>query len=212
MDDTALAQHLFSKGIRDPRVLAAIGGLSRSDFVPEDLVTRAPEDRALGIGHGQTISQPFVVAAMSEALALQPGDRVLEVGTGSGYQAAVLARMGADVWSIERLAPLAEAAHERLSRLGFGHVHLKLGDGTQGWPEAAPFRAIVVTAAGPNIPDALVEQIEPGGRLVAPVGPQEGPQQLLLLEKNDAGEVARIAPLLPVQFVPLVSGLENASV
>ncbi|MFN0061823.1 MAG: protein-L-isoaspartate(D-aspartate) O-methyltransferase [Myxococcaceae bacterium] len=212
MGDIELASTLKTKGITDERVLGAMASLSRQEFVPLEETAAATHDAALGIGHGQTISQPFVVAVMTQALGVRPGERVLEVGTGSGYQAAVLARLGVDVWSIERIPQLADEARHRLTRLGFPHVHLKVGDGTRGWPDAAPFDAIIVTAAAPRIPVALIEQLAPGGRLIAPVGPVSASQELVLLEKDEHGSVARVAPFLPVQFVPLIEDSRPARV
>jgi protein-L-isoaspartate(D-aspartate) O-methyltransferase len=162
----------------------------------------AYDDRPLPIDHGQTISQPFIVALMTELLEPEPGDRVLEVGTGSGYQAAILARLVARVYTIEIIEPLAERAAERLARLGYHNVETRLGDGYHGWPEAAPFDAIVVTAAADHVPPPLVEQLRAGGRMVIPVGDRFSVQQLLLIEKTADDEV-RTRQLLPVRFVPL---------
>ncbi len=182
-------------------VLEAMRRVPRPLFVPEAERDRAWEDRPLPIGHGQTISQPSVVALMTDLLDIRPGDRVLEIGTGSGYQAAVLAELGADVWSIEIVEPLAESARRRLESLGY-RVHLRHGDGYHGWPEAAPFDAIIVTAAASHVPPPLVAQLRPGGRMVIPVGGRFTLQYLMLVEKDaDGGVTTR--QLLPVIFVPL---------
>ncbi len=201
----ALARHLAGRGIRDPRVLEAVERLPRSLFVPRLLRAVADVDAALPIGHGQTISQPFVVAVMTEALALAGTEKVLEVGTGSGYQAAVLALLAREVYSVELLAPLAERAREVLCvALGLANVHLRTGDGAAGWPEAAPFDRIVVTAAAPAVPPALLEQLAPGGRMILPVGPAAGTQVLRLVEKGADGSLSQ-RDLHEVVFVPLRS-------
>jgi protein-L-isoaspartate(D-aspartate) O-methyltransferase len=201
----ALARHLAGRGIRDPRVLEAVERLPRSLFVPRLLRAVADVDAALPIGHGQTISQPFVVAVMTEALALAGTEKVLEVGTGSGYQAAVLALLAREVYSVELLAPLAERAREVLCvTLGLANVHLRIGDGAAGWPEAAPFDRIVVTAAAPAVPPALLEQLAPGGRMILPVGPAAGTQVLRLVEKGADGSLSQ-RDLHEVVFVPLRS-------
>ena len=189
-----------ARGVRDPAVLAALRRVPRHGFVPEDVRPRAYQDRALPIGHGQTISQPFIVASMTEQLQLSRRARVLEVGTGSGYQAAVLAEIAAEVYTIEIVAPLAERATETLASLGYGRVHVRSGDGYRGWPEAAPFDAIVVTAAPDHVPQALVEQLAPGGRLVIPVGGR-GAQDLRLLVREAEGIREEI--LYGVLFVPM---------
>jgi len=205
MSDLELAEALSQNGISDERVLEAIRGLSRADFVPESLRASATQDSPLPIGHGQTISQPFIVAYMTQALALQPGERVLEIGTGSGYQAAVLARMGVEVYTVEVLPELARSARERLERLGLGHIHFRLGDGTAGWPEAAPFDAILGTAAPEELPPALYHQLRPGGRLLVPVGPQKGHQELIRVTRPPRGQVPEVEKLLAVRFVPMTS-------
>lgn len=158
------------RGVDDPRVLAAMRRVPRHLFVPQPLWDQAYNDYPLPIGEDQTISQPYIVALMTEALELQAGDRVLEIGTGSGYQAAVLAELAAKVYSIDRLASLAEKARQVLAELGYTNFQLRVGDGTQGWPEEAPFDAILVTAGAPQVPRPLVEQLALGGRLVVPVG------------------------------------------
>jgi protein-L-isoaspartate(D-aspartate) O-methyltransferase len=194
-----VSEQIEARGISDARLLAALRRVPRHEFVPAAARPHAYEDHAVAIGHGQTISQPYVVALMTELAALQPGARVLEIGTGSGYQAAVLAELGADVHSIEIVAPLARRAAATLARLGYGAVRVRQGDGYRGWPEAAPFDAILVTAAPPRVPPALLAQLAPGGRLVIPVGDVE--QQLEVHTRTEAGfEVRRVAP---VRFVPM---------
>ena len=193
---------LVSRGIRDARVLAALGKVPRQEFVPKALQAEAYQDGPLPIGHGQTISQPYVVAFMTEALVLRPRDRVLEIGTGSGYQAAVLAGLVAEVFSIELLEPLARRAEADLRRLGYGNVKVRAGDGYGGWPEAAPFEAILVTCAPDEVPEALVDQLKVGGRMIVPVGSQGAAQELILLRKTLEG-LERQA-VLPVRFVPMV--------
>lgn len=190
--------------IGDERVLEAIRAVPREAFVPDGLRSRAYENVALPIGVGQTISQPLVVARMTELLRLQPGDRVLDVGTGSGYHAAVLAQLARHVWSVERHRGLSEQAAANLRRAGIANVTLVVGDGSRGLPDEAPFDAInVAAAAWPEIPPALERQLAPGGRLVAPVGASG--QQLVLAERSGAGTLTR-ATLDPVRFVPLIEG------
>lgn len=184
-----------------PRVETALREVPRHEFVPADSEEQAYLNRPLIIGHGQTISQPFIVALMTELLDLEPGDRVLEIGTGSGYQAAVLARLADQVYTIEIVEPLGVAARERLARLGYGNVSVRIGDGNRGWPEAAPFDAIIVTAGG-RVPPALLEQLGEGGRLVIPVDVAPGDQELRVYHKDASGEVS-MTPSLPVRFVPL---------
>ena len=191
--------------VLDGRVLDAMRRVPRHEFVPPAERDQAYDDRPLPIGHGQTISQPYIVALMTDLLAVEPGDAVFELGTGSGYQAAVLAALGARVHTVEIVAPLAEAAAERLARLGYSGVAPRAGDGYDGWPERAPFDGIVVTAAATHVPPPLVQQLRPGGRMVIPVGPAFMVQQLLLVEKDADGTV-RTRALLPVAFVPLTGG------
>ena len=186
----------------DPRVAAALGKVPRHRFVPAHLADRAYENRPLPIGHEQTISQPFIVALMTELVDPKPADRVLEVGTGSGYQAAVLAELVARVYTIEIVRPLGEQAAELLKTLGYRNVEVRIGDGYLGWPEAAPFDAIVVTAAPDHMPQPLIDQLAPGGRLIAPVGSRFGIQQLQLLRKDAQGR-AVTRSVLEVRFVPL---------
>jgi len=194
---------LAERGIRDPRVLSAMSNVPRHEFVPEDYRQDAYEDHPLPIGEGQTISQPYIVAAMLEHLALQANDRVLEIGTGSGYVTALLARLCAEVYSMERHAPLAGAAENTLQRLGFCNVRIKVGDGSQGCAEYAPFDAILVSAATPLMPPALFDQLREGGRMTAPVGPSSS-QELQLIHKIDGQP--KLVVLEGCRFVPLVEG------
>ena len=192
---------LKPRGIKDERVLAAMAKVPREEFTPENLRARAYADSALPIGHDQTISQPFIVAFMTEQLRPQPTDRVLEIGTGSGYQTAVLAELVKDVYSIEILEPLAKEASARLARLHYANAHVKTGDGYQGWPEVAPFDAIIVTCAPDKVPQPLTQQLKEDGRMIIPVGSGID-QQLYLLEKKH-GQLAQTA-ILPVRFVPMI--------
>jgi protein-L-isoaspartate(D-aspartate) O-methyltransferase len=201
-----VAEQLIPQGISDSATLAAMRAVPRHEFVPPDQRPYAYEDTPLPIGNDQTISQPAVVALMTELVRPRAGMRVLEVGTGSGYQAAVLAEMGARVWTIEIFRALAEEARRRLARLGYRGVTVRHGDGYAGWPEAAPFDAIVVTAGADSIPPALIEQLAPGGRLVMPVGDPFLDQELVLVEKDAGGRIAS-RRLLPVRFVPLLRGV-----
>ncbi len=193
-------EQIAARGVTDPAVLRAMRVVPRHEFVPSRVRADAHDDRPLPIGHGQTISQPYIVALMTELAAVKPGDRVLEIGTGSGYQAAVLAELGAQLYSIEIVEPLARSATETLRRLGYGRVEVHHGDGYRGWPDAAPFDAIVVTAAPPEVPPALLAQLAPGGRLVIPVGTAE--QELRLLVRTPSGIETRRS--VPVRFVPMV--------
>jgi protein-L-isoaspartate(D-aspartate) O-methyltransferase len=199
-------QGLVAAGIRDSATLAAMRAVPRHEFVPPDQRQLAYEDIPLPIGHDQTISQPAIVALMTELIEPRPGKKVLEVGTGSGYQAAVLAQAGCRVWTMEIFRALAEEARARLERLGYANVTVRHGDGYAGWPEEAPFDAIMVTAAAESIPPALVNQLAPGGRLVMPVGQQFPYQELVLLQKDSAGRVTS-RELLPVRFVPFLRGV-----
>ena len=184
------------------RVMAAIAKVPRHEFVPALERRNAYANRPLPIGMGQTISQPFIVALMTDLMEVKPGDRVLELGTGSGYQAALLAELAGTVYTIEIVEPLAREAAERLNRLGYRNVVTKIGDGYQGWREHAPFDSIMVTAAPRTVPQPLIDQLKPGGRLVVPVGGQAAGQSLLLLEKQPDGTVTR-RTILAVRFVPL---------
>ena len=186
----------------DPTVMRAMGAVRRHRFVPDRYVSQAYENHPLPIGHGQTISQPYIVALMSNLLALKSGARILEVGTGSGYQAAVLAEMGMQVYSIEIIRPLAESARSRLKTEGYDEVRVNIGDGYFGWQEHAPFDGIIVTAAADHIPPPLLDQLKNGGRLIIPVGGRFSVQQLVLASK-DAQGVVTTRQILPVRFVPL---------
>jgi protein-L-isoaspartate(D-aspartate) O-methyltransferase len=198
-----VGRQIKARGVKDPRVLAAMAKVPRHLFVPESQRPYAYEDRPLPIGHDQTISQPYIVALMTEVVRVEPGDKVLEIGTGSGYQAAVLSEITPEVYTIEILPPLAEQARGRLRRLGYVTVKVKTGDGYLGWPEVAPFDAIIVTAAPDHIPHKLVEQLKDGGRMVVPVGGRQV-QRLTLVERH--GNKLRITSLIPVLFVPMVHG------
>jgi len=191
------------RGITNARVLAAMGQVPRHEFVPAPLRARAYGDHPLPIGYDQTISQPFIVAFMTEKLEPQPMDKVLEIGTGSGYQAAVLAGLVSNVCTIEIVEPLARRAEADLKRLGYTNVLVRAGDGYQGWPDAAPFDAIIVTCAPERVPQPLVDQLKEGGRMIIPVGPA-GDQALYVLQKQ-GGRVEKRA-VLPVRFVPMTGG------
>ncbi len=196
-----VAETIEARGVRDPRVLEAMRRAPRHELVPAALRDRAHEDNPLPIGHDQTISQPYIVAAMTEAAQLAPGEKVLEVGTGSGYQAIVLAEMGGlEIYSIEIVEPLARRTHELLAKLGYDKLHLRIGDGYRGWPEAAPFDAIIVTAAPGEVPRPLIDQLAVGGRLVIPVG-EFGDQTLEVIVKDANGTTSET--LFPVRFVPM---------
>ena len=187
----------------DDRVMAVMGKVPRHSFVPEHRASDAYLNRPLPIGEGQTISQPYIVALSTDLLEPRPGDVVLEVGTGSGYQAAVLAELVRQVYSIEIVVPLGREAARRLRALGYDNVEVKIGDGYQGWPEKGPFDGIVVTAAAPDVPMPLVNQLKLGGRMVIPIGPHFAEQELVLIEKLADGSVTR-RTVLPVRFVPMI--------
>jgi protein-L-isoaspartate(D-aspartate) O-methyltransferase len=197
--------NLTGRNALSPRVADALAKVNREAFVAPGSEPAAYENRPLPIGHGQTISQPFVVALMTELLDLQPTEKVLEVGTGSGYQAAIVAEVVEQVYSIEVIPELAARAAVALSSQGHANVELRTGDGGLGWPERAPFDAIIVTAAAPDVPPALVDQLRPGGRMVMPVGSRHGDQELLLITKDRVNNVIRRS-VLPVAFVPLTGG------
>ena len=194
---------LGGDAVRDPRVLDAMRQVPRHLFVPPEIVPYAYEDRPLPIGYAQTISQPYIVAKMTELAQPKSGDRALEIGTGSGYQAAVLSKLVAEVFTMEIVEPLGRQAAERLRAMGYRNVEVRIGDGYQGWPEKAPFEVILVTAAPPEIPPKLIEQLKPGGRMVVPVGELPNDQWLVLITKNAKGEV-RKRDVMPVRFVPMV--------
>ncbi len=194
-------QQLKPRGIKDERVLAAMTKVPREEFIPVDARADAYEDGPLPIGYDQTISQPYVVAFMTEQLRPKQSDRVLEIGSGSGYQAAILAELVADVYTIDIVEPLAKTAEATLQRLGYKNVHVRVGDGYKGWPEEAPFDAIIVTCASEKVPQPLVDQLKDGGRMVIPVG-ERFAQQLYLFEKKN-GQLKESASL-PVRFVPML--------
>lgn len=194
---------IIGLGVTDPQVVQAMRAVPRHEFVPDQYLDQAYENHPLPIGYGQTISQPYIVALMTEALDLEPGDRVLEIGTGSGYQAAVLAEVGVEVYSVEILEPLATQAADRLTRLGYTDLHLRQADGYLGWPEQAPFDAIVVTAAPDHVPQPLLSQLAVGGVLVIPVGPVGGYQELWRITRLDQENYESLS-LGGVRFVPLV--------
>jgi protein-L-isoaspartate(D-aspartate) O-methyltransferase len=197
-----IGEQIRARGVSEPRVLEALARVPRERFVPDASRHDAHGDHPIPIGHGQTISQPYIVAYMTEALRLDPTHRVLEIGTGCGYQTAVLAELARDVYSIEVIAALAEGARRTLDALGYTHVHIRVGDGHAGWPELAPFDRILVAAAAESVPPALVEQLADGGILVIPVG--VGHQELRVLRKE--GDALDLLATLAVRFVPLVRG------
>ncbi len=199
-------QQIIARGVKDPAVIRAMESVPRHLFVPESEMAYAYLDEPRPIGHGQTISQPYIVAFMTEQLHLKPTDRVLEIGTGSGYQAAVLAEIVDSVYTIEIVSELARIASERLQELGYDNVQVKQGDGYNGWPEKAPFDAIIVTAAPPNIPPPLLEQLKIGGVMVLPVG--EYVQELVVVQKSEEGISMR--NVLPVRFVPMTGKVQQS--
>ncbi len=198
-------QQLVARGVRDVRVLEAMRSVPRHEFVPERQRDAAYTDGPLPIGEQQTISQPYIVAIMTELAKLDATSRVLEVGTGSGYQAAVLQEVAGEVFSIEIVPELAQHARTLLPRLGYGEIHLREGDGYQGWPDTAPFDAILVTAAPPEVPEPLIEQLAVGGRLVVPVGRWN--QQLVVLTKSETGVEREV--IFPVRFVPMTGEIQR---
>ncbi|MFH1679967.1 MAG: protein-L-isoaspartate(D-aspartate) O-methyltransferase [Candidatus Eisenbacteria bacterium] len=198
-------KQIEARGVKDPRVLEAMRDVPRHRFVPPDLAGSAYEDYPLPIGYDQTISQPYIVAAMTELLDLEPGEKVLEIGTGSGYQAAVLAEITERVFSIEIVPELAEAALRNLRAEGYDSVQVRAGDGYRGWPEEAPFQGIIVTAAPDHVPQPLIDQLDEGGRLVIPVG--DVYQELVVLRKEN-GEIRR-RTVIPVRFVPMTGEAEG---
>ncbi len=202
-----VTEQLVSRGISNPRVLEAMRRVPRHEFVPALMRPAAYTDRPLPIGHDQTISQPYIVAFMTEALDPKPADRVLEIGTGSGYQAAVLAGLVAQVYTIEIVAPLGERARADLARLKYTNVHVRVGDGYEGWPEHAPFDAIIVTCSPEHVPQPLVDQLRDGGRMIIPVGSPMLGQELVLLEKRAGAVVKR--EVMPVRFVPMTGKAQD---
>lgn len=201
----AMVRQIEAYGVRDSAVLQAMSRVPRHEFVPPRFSSLAYADSPLPIGYGQTISQPFIVAEMTRLLQLKPESRVLEIGTGSGYQAAVLTEFTPHVFTVEIIGQLMQSAQKRLQRLGYTVVKVRHGDGYYGWPEAAPFDAIIVTAAAGEIPPPLIAQLNNGGRMVIPVGSFLGAQSLMLVKKNADGKL-RTRSLMPVRFVPLVRG------
>jgi protein-L-isoaspartate(D-aspartate) O-methyltransferase len=199
-------EQIAARGINDEHVLAAMAKVPREEFIPQDSRPASYEDGPLQIGYGQTISQPYIVAFMTEQLQPKPSDRVLEIGTGSGYQTAILAELVADVYTIEIIEPLAKNAEATLQRLSYKNVHVKVGDGYRGWPEYAPFDAITVTCAPDHVPQPLIDQLKEDGRMIIPVG-GFGDQDLYLLEKKN-GQLQRRA-VLPVRFVPMAGEAEK---
>ena len=195
-----VATQISARGITDPATLAAMRAVPRHEFVPAQLRDEAYEDYPLPIGHGQTISQPFIVAFMTQAIRPRPGEKILEVGSGRGYQAAVLAQTDADVYTVEIVEPLAELARKTLDRLGYKKAHVLHGDGYRGWPEHAPYDAIVVTCAPEKVPSDLIAQLKDGGRMIVPVGGGME-QELVLLRKRD--DTVEQQSILPVRFVPM---------
>jgi protein-L-isoaspartate(D-aspartate) O-methyltransferase len=199
-----VARQLRRRGISDERVLDAVGRIPRHEFVPSESTLDAYSDSPLPIGEDQTISQPYIVAAMTEMLDIQPVHRVLEIGTGSGYQTAVLAELGGEIYTVEVRGPLLETALQALDRLGDQDIHSRLGDGAEGWPEFAPFDRIIGTACALEIPPALIEQLAAPGRLILPIGSFAGEQKLATVTRSEEGEID-IAGGLPVRFVMMTS-------
>jgi protein-L-isoaspartate(D-aspartate) O-methyltransferase len=195
-----IAEQIRTRDVRDPRVLAALARVPREVFLPDEVRHQAHEDHPVPIGHGQTISQPYIVAYMTEALRVEAGHRVLEIGTGCGYQTAVLAELAGEVYSVEVIAALAQRARRTLETLGYANVHIRTGDGHQGWPEHAPYDRILVAAAAESVPPALIEQLADNGILVIPVGVWN--QELRVLHKH--GDRLDLLATLGVRFVPLV--------
>lgn len=197
-------EQIQRRGVTNERVLDAMRRVPRHAFVPDPFGAAAYQDQPLPIGHDQTISQPYIVAYMTELVDPQPTDRVLEIGTGSGYQSAVMAELAAEVYSIEIVDALAARARDTLTRLGYRNVHVRSGDGYDGWPEAAPFNKVIVTAAPPGLPQALVDQLAVGGTLVVPVGSQGSGQMMTVVRKTAEGVTS--TQTIPVRFVPMVKG------
>jgi protein-L-isoaspartate(D-aspartate) O-methyltransferase len=198
-----VSEQIIARGVTEPAVVAAMSNVAREDFVPDNLRSLAYDDRPLPIGDRQTISQPYIVALMIEALKLEGGDKVLEIGTGSGYVAALLSKIAAEVFTVERIEPLATEAAKRLEDFGCTHVHVRHADGTRGWSEHAPYDAILVSAGAPVVPQSLKEQLAIGGRLVIPVGDQTNAQELVRLIRVSARQYQEES-LTYVRFVPLV--------
>jgi len=205
MREKMLEEQIIARGVTDKNVLGAMSRVKRHLFVPENLITSAYGDYPLPIGYGQTISQPYIVAYMTEQIQPKEGMKVLEIGTGCGYQAAVLGEIVKEVYSVEIIEALADSARERLKKLGHNNVHVKYGDGYKGWEEYAPFDAIVITAAPPKIPEKLIDQLKMGGRMIVPVGSFR--QELCLIEKTPGGINKKT--LLPVRFVPMIHSSQD---
>jgi len=203
MRERMVRDQMETRGVKDERVLSVMRATPRHLFVPKAMERRAYEDTPLPIGFGQTISQPYIVASMTEMLGIKPGDRILEIGTGSGYQAAVLAQLAKEVYSMEIVKELGSRSEALLKDLGHSNVQLRIGDGYRGWPEKAPFDKIILTAAPPEIPRALIDQLKNGGRLVAPEG--QSWQELVVIDKDASGKTKR-RTAYGVQFVPMVPG------
>ena len=200
--EVMVREQLEARDISDSSVLAVMRRIPRHEFVPEDYKDLAYNDRALPIGEGQTISQPYIVAYMTQVLGVQEGEKVMEIGTGSGYQAAILSELGGEVYTIEIVEPLGMAAKRRLKALGYRNVTLRIGDGYNGWPEVAPFDAIMVTAGAETLPQPLMEQLADGGRMVIPIGPHGGVRQLTLITRKNGK--FKSEKLMAVRFVPFV--------
>lgn len=199
----ALTSGMIGKDRLDNRVMTAMRRVPREEFVPPDLRHAAFRDGALPVGHGQTISQPYIVALMTDMLGLEEDSIVLEIGTGTGYQAAILSCLAKQVYTIERIPALARDARQRLAEMGYDNIEIRCGDGYRGWPQKAPFDGIIVTAAAPFIPPALIEQLVPGGRMAIPIGLPSMHQELMLVSRDERGEI-HSSSLLGVAFVPLV--------
>jgi len=198
-----VSEQIAVRGIKNPDVLKAMRETPREQFIPPAVQELAYEDRPVPIGYGQTISQPYIVALMTEMLDIKTDQRVLEIGTGSGYQAAILSSLAKEVYTIEIVTELAKSASLRLNRLGYKNVSVREGDGYKGWPEKAPFERIILTAAPTELPKALTDQLKPGGKLLAPIGHHSSVQELRVVEKTADGKITS-RPVLPVRFVPMV--------
>ena len=204
-EDVQRTSHHLKKEALDPQVLEAMATVPRHEFVPSNVRNQAYRNRPLPIGHGQTISQPYIVAIMTDLINIEPGDKVLEIGTGSGYQAAILAQITDEVYTIEIIEPLGKRAKETFDRVGYETITSKIDDGYYGWEKHAPFDAIVVTAAASHVPPPLIQQLKPGGSMIIPVGGNFLTQQLVLVLKNEDGQVVT-RQIMPVAFVPLTGG------
>lgn len=201
---TAATASTTSRATLSPTVLAAMTTVNRADFVPDNALNRAYDDGPLAIGFGQTISQPFIVALMTDLLDIEPHHKVLEIGTGSGYQTAILSKLAAEVYTVERIENLAQQASQRFEKRGYNNIHCRQADGYQGWEEHGAYDGIIVTAAAAAVPPALLNQLKPGGRMVIPLAEARGYQNLVLIDKDKQGK-AHSQPLLSVSFVPLVA-------